>query len=1004
MLKQLVRGITTATALLLTVAVSSALAAGAIDSAIAPAIGHASSHRAKHRKAAGRRGHRKTHKKAKVVHADVAALAVLLGQASVEPNHDSLLAGQAEVFRLQAGSSGIAGVAHFYIGTGNAAKTVLVGIYGSVEGQPGTLLSTGSASASGAGTWTAFPLTHVELLAGKTYWLAILGTGGTLDYRDRPGGPCPAETSAQITLSALPSSWKTYRVYNTCPVSAYVTAAEAPPGIEPVAPAPPLTPPVEEPQPAAPANTVLPLVSGSAVEGRTLSASTGTWTGSPTSYAYQWQDCNSAGASCVSVSGAISPSYKLAASDVGHTVRVAVTASDADGSTPASSGATATVGGAPPPAPTNTSLPVVSGTTTEGQTLSASTGTWTGSPTSYAYQWQDCNSAGEACAVIGGATSDTHELAPGDVGHTLRAVVTASNAGGSTTATSAATAPATVITVAGAPANTVLPAIGGSAVEGRTLTASTGTWTGAPTSYASQWEDCNSSGASCSNIGGATDSTYKLTSSDVGHTVRAVVTATNETGSTPASSAATVPVTTGGSCTATYGTSSSWSSVTSALAVAGSTVCLSEGAYPAEHIWDIAPSSNSTLTAAPGADVTIESLEIAGHTPETKNLSIENLHLGGEIIVKEYGSHLNFDHDEWDGVFAGVFLFSPKEEAPESYINIEYDRMEHLECGESIKASCSAPAAVCVTAQGTVTHVVYSHSVCGPYISGHYTQFGNPKYMSEEYDTFLGPSARYITGPSEDKEGQHQNLLQVFGGPVNEHITFSNNVIRNTGANGNAILFENTHYEGQTAKTEFVDTSVENNLFERDADGDGPSFCPQNGLTYKYNTEIASIPTSSFPATNFSLGGPMTENKGCGPADKYHIEHNLVVEIPCTHLVPGYFEDGIDKAGKACEGHAQTDLNYEGTGAGLTCESECTVEDNVTSDESADTGGSTHYERDWKPTGSQKWSELFTQTKEGPYGLESEKWTPTSASESKWGFAAGYKGGGGAPTNVGPQN
>ncbi len=75
----------------------------------------------------------------------------------------------------------------------------------------------------------------------------------------------------------------------------------------------------------------------------------------------------------------------------------------------------------------------------EGQTLSATQGTWTNSPTSYAYQWEDCNTAGEACANIGGATSSSYKLVAGDVGHRVRAAVTASNAGGSTKASSAAT-------------------------------------------------------------------------------------------------------------------------------------------------------------------------------------------------------------------------------------------------------------------------------------------------------------------------------------------------------------------------------------------------------------------------------------------------------------------------------------------------------------------------------------------------------------------------------------
>src|SRR5262249_40318206 len=44
--------------------------------------------------------------------------------------------------------------------------------------------------------------------------------------------------------------------------------------------------------------------------------------------------------------------------------------------------------------PTNMGLPVLSGTAVQGQTLSVSNGSWTGSPTSFAYQWQDCDSGG----------------------------------------------------------------------------------------------------------------------------------------------------------------------------------------------------------------------------------------------------------------------------------------------------------------------------------------------------------------------------------------------------------------------------------------------------------------------------------------------------------------------------------------------------------------------------------------------------------------------------------
>ena len=43
----------------------------------------------------------------------------------------------------------------------------------------------------------------------------------------------------------------------------------------------------------------------------------------------------------------------------------------------------------------------------EGQTLTVSNGSWTGSPSSFAYQWQDCDSAGNTCTTITGATSST---------------------------------------------------------------------------------------------------------------------------------------------------------------------------------------------------------------------------------------------------------------------------------------------------------------------------------------------------------------------------------------------------------------------------------------------------------------------------------------------------------------------------------------------------------------------------------------------------------------------
>ena len=82
--------------------------------------------------------------------------------------------------------------------------------------------------------------------------------------------------------------------------------------------------------------------------------------------------------------------------------------------------------------------------------------------------------------------------------------------------------------------------------DGQTLTAANGTWTGtAPITYTYQWRRCNSAGASCANIAGATASTYALVAADVGSTIRVVVTGTNAAGNSSATSSQTAVVAAG---------------------------------------------------------------------------------------------------------------------------------------------------------------------------------------------------------------------------------------------------------------------------------------------------------------------------------------------------------------------------------------------------------------------------------------------------------------------------
>jgi hypothetical protein len=178
-------------------------------------------------------------------------------------------------------------------------------------------------------------------------------------------------------------------------------------------------------------------------------------------------------------------------------------------------------------APTNTTPPSVSGTAKAGQTLTVSNGTWSGSPTDYSYQWQRCSSS-TSCTSITGATDKTYVARSADVGHTLRAIVTATNADGLSTANSNQTA--TVAAATGVPVNTTQPSITGTAVVGGTLAAHPGAWTGAPSFYIYRWLQCGRFGGGCIPTG-FVGRYYSPRLADVGGTMRVEVTARNGNGS-----------------------------------------------------------------------------------------------------------------------------------------------------------------------------------------------------------------------------------------------------------------------------------------------------------------------------------------------------------------------------------------------------------------------------------------------------------------------------------------
>ena len=289
----------------------------------------------------------------------------------------------------------------------------------------------------------------------------------------------------------------------------------------------------------APSNSTPPAISGTAQEGNTLTTNSGSWSGTnPITYAYAWARCDTSGGSCSTISGETSNTYTVRSADVGHTLRSSVTASNSAGSASQLSAATNVVTSTT--APANTSEPKITGSATVGSQLSVSNGTWSGStPITYTYKWQQCDTNGNNCNGINNATNNTYTVVSGDTGHTLRAKVTATNSAGNSTAT----ANATSVVGGNSPVLATEPKISGTPTEGQTLTVSSGTWTGAtPITYAYQWQRCDTNGNNCNGIGGATAASYKLTSSDVGKTIRVNVTAKNSSGSATRQTNAVGPV------------------------------------------------------------------------------------------------------------------------------------------------------------------------------------------------------------------------------------------------------------------------------------------------------------------------------------------------------------------------------------------------------------------------------------------------------------------------------
>jgi hypothetical protein len=392
------------------------------------------------------------------------------------------------------------------------------------------------------------------------------------------------------------------------PVSPIAPAAVVVAAPAVVAPAAVGSPPVTEVPPVspeAPADTAPPTVSGSPKSGEIVTASPGTWSGSPTGYTYQWNRCDSSGANCAAIAGATSQSYTLGELDGTRTVRVAVTASNAAGaSTPVSSAQTAVVTrafssafgkigvgdtsdryGADRKRVSGYTLPAaglvsrlniyLQPSGAEGQQVlegvlyqdaagkpgallgvsgelvfhSGEPGAWH----ALAFpQPLDLPAGKYWIGVITGASANVASFRFDNVAGSRYANADAYSDGPSSAfgtpeidseqmsiyATYASKSPLS------APVNSAAPTLSGVAQTEQKLTAASGSWSESPSSYSYQWQRCDSNGANCAAIPGASGTTYKLGVPDLGSRLKVSVVASNGVApSTPASSGPSPAVT-----------------------------------------------------------------------------------------------------------------------------------------------------------------------------------------------------------------------------------------------------------------------------------------------------------------------------------------------------------------------------------------------------------------------------------------------------------------------------
>jgi hypothetical protein len=265
-----------------------------------------------------------------------------------------------------------------------------------------------------------------------------------------------------------------------------------------------------------PTNTTAPKFTSDIFVGGLATTDNGVWNISGrTNYIYQWQRCTSQTiTSCINIIGATNSSYLVPSSDLNTFLRVSITALNEVGGATIYSGFSPQVAATAPPK--NTSAPMIAGTLFEGATLNLiSKGQWSWvNEAQLLVQWQSCLTATN-CSDLVGATGNIYTLTAINIGKSIRVKITAPYSQRNIEAFSNLTS-----AIRKAHTNLFAPTLLSYADVGDTIDIFKGSWEGMPfTKLIYNWQRCKTV-STCVNIPGATNSSYKVTSSDIGHFLR----------------------------------------------------------------------------------------------------------------------------------------------------------------------------------------------------------------------------------------------------------------------------------------------------------------------------------------------------------------------------------------------------------------------------------------------------------------------------------------------------